>query len=170
MLILAVFACCSPLSGQDIDEKLASLKPFLNKTWIGEFKSPDGIVIAVTIRTFEAIADGRIIKLTTRNEGIESWGEGFFYWDDIAKKIAYFFIESNGVFLTGFVTAEGNIITIEGTMTWPQQKDPNIKQSYDFRNSFEFTSDGKMVDRWYMNAFGPWRYGHVIEFMTKEPD
>jgi len=168
LLMLTVIGYYTPVSGQDIDQRLTSLKPFLYNKWIGELKSPGGDVVSVATRTFEALPDGRVIKLTKKNEGKESWGEGFFYWDDISKRIAYFFIESNGVFLKGFVSAEENIITIEGIMTWPEQKDPNVKQSYDFKNSFEFTSDGKMIDRWYMNAFGPWRPGHVIEFNAKD--
>ncbi len=99
-----------------------------------------------------------------KNESNSSWGEGYFYWDDIAGKIAFFFIESGGVFNTGFVSADSNVITIEGKMTWPIQFNPEVMQSYDFKNSFEFTDDGKMIDKWFQNAFGPWQPGHVIEF------
>jgi len=154
------------INGQTLDERLSPLKPFLNKTWTGKLKSPDGTKELKVIRTFEVLNKGNVIKCIKSNKELDNYGEGFFYWNDIEKKIAFFFIESGGIFQTGFITIENNIITIEGTMTWPTQMNPQVKQSYDFRNTFEFTSDGKMIDKWFMNAFGPWRPGHVIEFTS----
>lgn len=166
-IVLTVIICLLPvysINSQTLAERLSPIKPFLDKTWKGDLKSPEGEIISVEIRTFESLSDGKIIKAYIRNEGNSNRGEGYFYWDDIAKRIAFFFLESSGVFNTGFVSAENNIITIEGKMTWPAQSNPEVKQSYDFKNTFEFTADGKMIDRWYHNAFGPWRPGHVIEF------
>lgn len=160
MLLISVLI----INGQTLSEKLDPLKPFLNKPWKGILKSPDGKDELIVNRTFEIVKNGNVIKCTKINKELDSFGEGFFYWNDIEKKIAFFFIESKGVFQIGFVTVENNIVTIEGTMTWPQQLNPNVKQSYDFKNTFEFTSDGKMIDKWFQNAFGPWQPGHVIEF------
>jgi len=94
-------------------------------------------------------------------------GEGFFYWNDIDSKIGFFFIEQSGVFQTGSVAWAGNTFTIEGTMTWPTKKEQEVKQSYEFINTFELTSGGTLTDKWFMNAFGPWMPGHVIAFIHK---
>ena len=46
-------------------------------------------------------------------------------------------------------------------MTWPAPPpNPNVKQSYDFKNTFTFVSATEMIDKWSQNAFGPWRPGH----------
>lgn len=163
IFILAIV--CIASNAQSLQERLNPLKPFLGRTWKGDLKAPNGELISVSVRNFESIADGKVIKIIKKSEGKSDWGEGCFYWNDIEKKIAYFFIEGAGVFQTGFVKVENNAITIEGTMTWPTQMNPQVKQSYEFKNTFEFTSDGKMIDKWFMNAFGPWQPGHVIEFI-----
>jgi len=38
----------------------------------------------------------------------------------------------------------------------------------DYRNTFEFRPDGKMIDRYYQNASGTWQPGHVIEFVRSD--
>lgn len=153
---------------QGIDEKLSILDPFLGKTWKGDFKLPDGTIESVVVRNFEAMPGGKVIKIIKKNEGKGNVEEGYFYWDDIAKKIAYFNIGNNGVFNTGFVNVQGNTITIEGKMTWPNQQNPKVKQSYDFKNTFEFSSEKAMTDKWFQNAFGAWMPGHVIEFTATD--
>jgi hypothetical protein len=154
--------------GQDIDERLTPLKPFLDKIWKGDFKAPDGKIISVITRKFEVQPEKKVIKVLKSNEGKTGWSEGYLYWDDIAKKIAYFSIESSGVFYTGFLSFEGNSVTIEGKMTWPFQQNPKVRQSYEFKNTFEFITDNKMIDSWFQNAFGPWQPGHVIEFNNEK--
>ncbi|MFZ5940560.1 MAG: hypothetical protein ACOYXB_08295 [Bacteroidota bacterium] len=155
------------LHAQSPGEKLAPLQPFLSKTWTGEFKAPDGTLVANVYRTFEVADGGQLIRLKKWSDNKPGQAEGYFYWDPVAGKIACFCIENNGVFYTAYVSAEGNLITFEGRMTWPEPLNPQAKQSYDFRNTFEFTDDGQMTDRWYQNAFGPWMPGHVIEFRAK---
>ncbi len=149
---------------QALDERLEVLQPMLNKKWVGMLKAPDGSKEFKIIREYKSVWEGSVIKCKKTNYDLNNFGEGYFYWDDIVKKIAYFFIENGGVFLKGYVTIEKNVITIEGMMTWPQQHNPSVKQSFDFKNTFELIEDGKMIDRWFQNAFGPWRPGHVIEF------
>jgi len=155
------------LISQELNQNLQILKPLLNKTWEGKLKAPDGSAEFSVIRTFELMGKGNIIKCTSTNHDLGGYGEGYFYWDDIEKKIAFFFIESSGVFEKGYVTVEDNIITIEGKMTWPTQVNPQVKQSYNFKNTFEIISDTLMIDRWFMDAFGPWRAGHVIELYAE---
>jgi hypothetical protein len=142
----------------------------LNNKWAGMLKAPDGSREFKVIREYKSVWEGNVIKCTKTNYELDNFGEGYFYWDDVVKKIAYFFIENKAVFLKGYVTIEENVITVEGKMTWPQQPNPSVKQSFDFKNTFEFTVDGKMIDSWFQNAFGSWRSGHVIEFAVEKSE
>ncbi|MBU1012988.1 MAG: hypothetical protein KKG99_08270 [Bacteroidetes bacterium] len=163
VIVMTIFA--NPIiSAQELNKNLEVLKPLLNKTWEGKLKAPDGSAEFTVVRTYELMDKGTIIKCTKKNADLGGYGEGYFYWDDLEKKIAFFFIETNGVFNTGFVSVEKDVITIEGKMTWPSQTNPQVKQSFDFKNTFEFTEEGKLIDKWFQNAFGPWRPGHTIEF------
>lgn len=153
------------LRAHELDPRLAALKPLVGKTWQGTLKSPDGTKDFRVVRTFEALEKGRVIRLTKTNRDLESSGQGFIYWDAVAGGMRLFFVETNGVVLSGTVGVEKNVVTVQGTMTWPDRPpDPRVKQSYEFRNTFELLSDTSMRDRWYHTAFGPWRPGHVIDF------
>lgn len=149
-----------------LDPHLAPLAPLLNKEWRGTMKSVDGSPDWEVVCRFESVWTGKAVKYyrsapAQKNEEEET----FLYWDDIAGKIAFFSIHSGGTFRTGYVTAEGDTLTFEGRMTWPSPPpDPRVNQAYDFRNTFTFTSGEEMIDRWFQNAFGPWRPGHEIVF------
>jgi hypothetical protein len=76
------------------------------------------------------------------------------------KKIIFLSVSNRGGALKADVSLEGEKISLKGSTTVQNR-------NFDFRNTFEFTSDGKMVDRWFQNASGSWQPGHVIEFFKK---
>ena len=157
------------LEGQALDPKLAPLEPLLGKTWSGMMKAPDGSAEWEIIVEYKLFGRGGVIKYSRTAPARQGLEEGYLYWDDIAGKIAHFAVDGGGVFATGYVTVDKNVVTFEGRMTWPAAPpNPGIKQAYDFRNTFEFLPGGGMVDRWFQNAFGPWRPGHVITFKARK--
>lgn len=165
MTTLIFFALA--INAQELDSRLKPLEPLLKSKWEGFLKSPDGKQEFLVIRTFEVLQKGKIIKCTKTNEDRGNYGEGFFYWDDQNEEIAFFFIENNGVFNRGFVETDNNLIKIEGTMTWPRQPNPQVSQTFNFRNTFEVNENGSFTDRWFQDAFGDWRPGHVITFHSE---
>jgi len=153
-----------------IDSRLEFLRPLVGTTWSGVLRSPDGKHSSTVLRTFEVLDGGHVIRATKVNRELNGQGEGFVYWDDIRKQVRLFFIENSGVFLDARVTGEGNVVTIEGTMTWPAPPPrPDIKQSFEFRDTFELTSESTLRDSWFQNAFGPWQPGHVIDYEAIQP-
>ncbi len=164
VMVVLIFICGNSLQAKSLDSHFTILKPFLNKHWVGTLKSPDGSKEFRVNRRYESILNGKAIKCVKENADLNNYGEGYFYWNDLKKKISFLFIENNGVFLTGEVEVEKNTITIKGRITWPEKKPPPFQQSFEFKNTFEFIQDGKMIDRWSHNAFGQWRPGHMIEF------
>lgn len=143
-------------STQSLDEKLKILEPMLNKIWEGELKSPDGTMAYKTVQKYEMMWEGKAIKYTSSIPELKSYSEGYFYWDRDEEKIAVIIINTNGIYNKGYVSIEEEKITIRGKINFPER-------SFDFRNSFEFLSENKMIDRWFQNAFGPWQNGHVVE-------
>ena len=105
--------------------------------------------------------DGMTVKYSSSTPGNESFSEGYFYWDRGEKKIAVIILNSRGIYNMGFVTIEEGLLTISGTISFPER-------TFEFRNTFEFREDGKMIDRWFQNAFGSWRPGHVISFESRQ--
>lgn len=169
ILTLVMLGLAEATHGQTLDEKLAPLNPLVNKSWEGMMKAPDGSAEWKTVCKYEAIWAGKVVRYTRSTPDRNGHEEGFIYWDDTVKKIAFFSIHSSAVFQQGFVSADKQVITFEGTMTWPAPSpNPQVKQTYDFKNTFEVSSESRMIDKWFMNAFGPWRPGHVIEFRAAQ--
>jgi hypothetical protein len=146
-------------SAQTLSEALSILSPLAGKTWVGRMTAPDGQHTFAVERTFQAIWDGSVVKFSSSGE-IGSPAEGYFYWDREAKKLAVFIISARGVCQRGTVSAQGNVITVEGRISFPER-------TFDYRNTFELRPDGSVVDRWFQNALGDWRAGHVVELKPR---
>lgn len=165
LAILALAALPLAAGAPALDPRMSALEPLLRKEWKGMMKAPDGSAGWEVVCHFESVGAGLLVKFDRRSTGRNDFEEGYFYWDDLAKKIALFAVHSGGSFRTGFVTAENNVLTMAGRMAWPSAPpNPQVKQAYDFRNTFSFSPSGEMTDLWFQNAFGPWRPGHEIVF------
>ena len=161
-VILIFLAFESPGYCQTVNENLKILEPLLNKKWVGELKSPDGSASFKTSQEFTLIGNGSVAKYIGIVLGLNSISEGYFYWDRDEKKVALFIIDGKGGYRNGFVSIEEGLITIKGVVNFPERK-------FDYKNTFEMTADGKMIDRWFQNAFGPWQPGHVVELTVEKP-
>ena len=146
-----------PAASRIPSDPLKILEPLVNRHWVGEMKSPDGSRTFKTDRNFQIVRDGSAVRYTSSIAEIDSFSEGYFYWDREAQKVAVLVLSSRGVVERGTVSIENGVLTIQGTMAFPGR-------TFDFKNTFEFTADGKMIDRWFQNASGPWQPGHVVEF------
>lgn len=143
-------------------DSLKILEPLVNKHWVGKLANPqDGRMLEVT-RDFRVIWNGSVVKYSTLLKEISNASEGYFYWDQENKHVAVFIVGSTGSMRNGQVSIENGLLTVRGTLVFPDRK-------FEYRNTFEFTADGKMIDRWFHNAFGDWRPGHVIEFTANQP-
>jgi hypothetical protein len=142
---------------QTLNEKLKFLEPMLGNIWEGEMKSPDGTKSFKVTLSYEAIWNGEVIKFSRYNPELKYFTEGYIYWDDETSKVTFFSVSSRGGASMADITIEEGKITLKGQLTMRDK-------TFDYKNTFEFTPDGKMIDRWFQNAFGPWQSGHVIEF------
>jgi ubiquinone/menaquinone biosynthesis C-methylase UbiE len=153
----------NPSAGPTLSDNLKILGPLAGKHWDGDMKLVDGSGTVKADRNFDVLWDGGVVKYTASVPEIGSFSEGYFYWDQAAGKVAVFLISSRGVIQRGTVSVEQGLLTVQGTIAFPER-------TFEYKNTFEFTAEGKMIDRWFQNAFGPWRPGHVIEFAEIKPD
>lgn len=162
-IALAILAVASPqaVRAQALTGQLRFLEPLLGREWAGELRSPDGRTSNRTTLLFQSHFGGTAVKLTTATPDLGASAEGFFYWDREAGRVAVFLLNGQGIFQRGYAALEGGVITIWGTITFPDR-------TFEFHNTFELTAADRMVDRWFQNAFGDWRPGHVVE-LTASP-
>lgn len=168
LLLVTQFVLPVSLNGQSLDEHLLPLAPLLNKSWKGFLEAPDGSTRYKVILVYESILDGKAIRCRKTNDDLNNFGEGYFYWNDVEKRIAYLFIENYGTVSDGYATVEKGSVKIEGRLILPTQQNPDARQDYDFEETFEFVEKGIMINRWFHNALGPWRPGQVMRYISED--
>lgn len=146
-----------------LSKHLGILAPLVGRTWRGELRDPATGRMLATEHTYRLLGDGSVVKVTTAAPALGAWTEGYYYWDQEAGAIASFAIDERGIHTRGTVGVVDSVLTVRGRIVFPER-------AFDFRNTFEFPAKGRMVDRWFQNAFGDWRAGHVVEFAEAEAE
>jgi hypothetical protein len=157
--ILFVLLSAPSISGQVLDEHLKLLAPLINKNWEGDMpRLGEGAKREVM---WKAVWNGKAVKQTTEVKKLQSVTETYFYWNSDKHEIGVFSITSNGNFYHGHAIEEDGKILIYGDIIFPNEK---LK----FRNTFELTEEGKLIDRWFTFKSGEWRPGHTFELSEKK--
>ena len=149
----------SSMYGQELDEKLKLLEQFINKNW--EAEEPHFGEGAKMEIIWEVIWNGKIIKQTGELKVINYTFETYYFWDFDKQEIGVFGIASNGNFSHGHVKEEDGKILVYGYGTLPNEK-------LEFKNTFEFTKDGKYLDKYFSFEDGEWKAGHSREYYEKK--
>ena len=158
-VIISYIFSFSAIYGQELDEHLMLLSSLTNKNWEGEMpRFGEGAKREVV---WEILWNGKAIKQTTEVKILQSVTEAYFYWDSDKQEIGVFSITSNGNFYHGHVIEDDGKILIYGYITFPDTK-------LEFRNTFELTEDGKLLDKWFTFRGGEWTPGHVFELSEKK--
>ena len=158
--MISVLLTFSPSHGQELDEHLKLLKPLTRNNWVGKMpRFGEGATREVV---WKVLWNGKAVQQTTNVKFLNSVTEAYFYWDFHKQEIGVFSITSNGNFFQAHVSGDGGKILIYGDITFPDKK---LK----FRNTFELTEEGKLLDKWFTLQDGQWKPGHTFELSaTKE--
>jgi len=145
-------------------KELDILKPLAGKTWICEWivesRGPSGRQTLHVLRRYEAMHDGKILKIYQECKELNSQTDGYYYYDPGKKEIAFLTLTNNGNFSVGNVKEEGGKILEYGHVIFPDEK-------LEFRNTYELTSKGELVDRFFSFEKGEWRAGHSRVWTAK---
>lgn len=159
--IMLVILSLSALYGQELDENLKLLEPLTNKLWQSEMQGLRGEGIITSQREWKVVWEGKAIEYTSETEKLDVFTHGFFFWDFDKQEIGVFTINNKGRFIQGHVKQEDGKILMYGYLSFPDKK-------LEFRNTFEFTEDGKIQDNWYRFEEGKWMPGHSVELYEKK--
>jgi hypothetical protein len=158
VVLLVATSFSMPLRAEGLHEKLAFLEPLLGRPWQGELTLPDGKRTLPVTQAYEALWDGKVIHYTRSIPDFPFFLEGFIYWDVNEQKVCLMTIDSRGNANRGIVSLEESKIAVSGRMTMGGK-------TYDYRNTFEISADGRLTDRWFQNQTGSWQPGHVLVFV-----
>jgi len=144
-----------------LKENLKILEPLINKKWVGQIKALDSDKYMKIVRQFSVMWDGNAIKITSYCKELNTEREGYIYWDFAEKKISMIAINNKGTIQKGSITEEQGKIVISGDITFPDRK-------LRFKNIFEITPEGKLIDRWFRYENGEWLAGHNVEMVVEK--
>ena len=119
------------------------------------FRHPSGqMVLHMKIQT-EKMHNGKILKFHKETKELNNQSDGYFYYDPDKKEIAFLFLTSNGNIQVGNAREEDGKILKYGYVIFPDRK-------LEFRQTLEFTADGKLQDNYFRSEDGEWKAGHSV--------
>jgi len=97
-----------------LDSHLEPLRPWLGKTWKGEFKDSKPEKPTVDVSRWERALNGKAVRiLHSVNEGAYG-GESIVMWDEKAQAVTYHYFTTGGFTTTGTMTfKDGKVLTHE---------------------------------------------------------
>ncbi len=103
--LFAIFAIKLSAADQPaLDEHLEPLRPWIEKTWRGEFKGSSPEKPTVDIARWERALNGKAVRiLHSINDGAYG-GESIITWDDAKQQLAYYYFTTAGFMTQGTVT------------------------------------------------------------------
>lgn len=116
---LALFTWFGALRGADtpsLDPHLEALRPWLGKTWLGEFKNSTPEKPVVDVATWEPALNGKAVRVThSINDG--SYGsETLMIWDEKKKTLKYHYFTTAGFTTEGTLSVEGSVLVTHETV------------------------------------------------------
>lgn len=97
-----------------LDAPLEPLRPFIGKTWRGEFKESKPDKPMIDVSRWERALNGKAIKIIhSVNDGAYG-GESFLRWDREKQELVFHYFTTAGFHTTGTATVtNGKIVTTE---------------------------------------------------------
>jgi hypothetical protein len=139
VLLLAASLVSRAAEALPLDDHLEPLRPFLGRTWRGEFKESTPAKPVVDVARWERVLNGKAIRiLHSINDGAYG-GESIVRWDSETKQLVYYYFTTAGFMTKGSLTVEGakvvamEKVTGEGT---------NVT---DVRSTSELRADGTLL-------------------------
>lgn len=124
-----------------LDPKLESLRPFLGKTWKGEFKESTPSKPVIDVARWERALNGKAVRiLHSINDGSYG-GESLVTWDGEKNQITYHYFTTAGFQTMGVMTCTNNMLTAV------EKVFGNANGITEVRSTYELRPDGTLVNR-----------------------
>jgi hypothetical protein len=143
---------------QSLDPNLEPLRPWLGKTWKGEFKNSTAENPVVDVSRWERALNGKAIRvLHSINDGAYG-GESLVIWDEQKKAVTYYYFTTAGFQTTGTMTFKDGKIHSHEVVTG------NANGVTEVRGTFEMRSDGTLFVKTEYLKSGEWTPGREATY------
>lgn len=162
LLLSLCFLTASAMSAAEPPPSLAkpleSLRPFIGKSWKGEFKKSTPEKRVYDISKWERALNGQAVRITHSINNGEYGGETMIVWNARTERLEYYYFTTAGFFTQGTINFEdGKLITHE-LVTGNQNGVTEVKATTQIQDN------GKMhVKSRYLQK-GEWVDGHEVTY------
>ena len=124
-----------------LDEHLEAFRPFLGRTWRGEFKNSTPEKRTIDVARWERALNGKAVRvLHSINDGAYG-GESIVRWDKESKQLVYHYYTTAGFMTSGTMTInDGKIVAVEKVLG-------NANGVTEVRSTTELRADGTMLTK-----------------------
>ena len=141
-----------------LDEHLEPLRPFLGRTWRGEFKESTPEKPQVDVSRWERALNGKAVRiLHSINNGVYG-GESIVVWDQKKESLVFYYFTTAGFYTTGTMTFKEGKFTSHETVTGSAEGVTEVKATSELR------PDGTMHTKSEYLKEGKWVAGHEIAY------
>lgn len=163
LMTLVVMNAATLAAGEDkeafINPHLQQFKPFIGKTWRGDFVDSTPEKPFVDVSKWELVLNGQAIRVLHSVNNGEYGGETMIVWDAAKEKLVYYYFTTAGFFTNGTFSFDGQKYISHEYVTGNQNGITEVK------GIGEILPDGRMhVKSQYLKE-GKWIDGHEIFYV-----
>jgi len=146
----------------DLAENLKDLKPFIGKTWKGEFKNSTKEKPVFDAARWERALNGQAVRVLHSVNNGEYGGESIIVWEAKQKSLVFYYFTTAGFYTNGTIKFENGKFISHEYVTGNQNGITEVKGTY------EITMDGKMHGKSQYLQNGKWIDGHEVIYVEDQ--
>ncbi len=143
----------------DLAEPLKAFKPYLGKTWKGEFANSTPKKPIFDVSRWERALNGQAIRILHSINNGEYGGESIIFWDKQKASLVFYYFTTAGFFTTGTTKFE------DGKMISHEYVTGNQDGVTEVKSIGELTADGKLLSKSQYLQKGKWVQGHEATYV-----
>lgn len=143
----------------DLAEPLKAFKPFIGKTWKGEFANSTPEKPIFDVSRWERALNGQAVRILHSVNNGEYGGETIIFWDKQKAGLMFYYFTTAGFFTTGSITFE------DGKMISHEYVTGNQNGITEVKAIGEITTGGKLHSKSQYLQNGKWVDGHKVTYV-----
>jgi hypothetical protein len=139
--VIVIAATSSAAELGVLEEHLEPLRPFLGKTWRGQFKDSKPEKPTIDVARWERALNGKAVRVTHSVNDGSYGGESLIVWDQQKSEVRYYYFTTAGFYTTGTMTfADGKLVAVEKVIG-------HTNGVTEVRSTYELRPDGTMLNK-----------------------
>ena len=158
LLVSFIIFTASAAEEAKLDSRLEPLRPFLEKTWKGQFKNSTPEKPVVDIARWERALNGKAVRITHSINNGSYGGESIVMWDEKKQAVGYHYFTTAGFMTAGMMTFTNSKILTHEVVTG------NPGGVAEVKGTTEMRSDGTFVVKTEQLKNGEWAPGRETTY------